>query len=167
MHCDCALYSAACFSQNMAPQRSGCTCQHLCLLRWPEAWIWCKNNAGLSAAASKQWDMRPPELSFQSDQGPDGGWNNRSVGILIGLWPETDGNVHHLVIDILMFFLSNRMVWKTKSYSKPLKGLTCIHSRKPFVTWRAWHILALWHNSHVTHQIIPVTRHNAFSDFYT
>ena len=37
----------------------------------------------------------PPELLFQSDQGPDGGWNNWSFVILIGLWPETDGNVHH------------------------------------------------------------------------
>ena len=37
MRFDCALYGAAYFSQDTVPQRSGCTCLHLCLLRWPEA----------------------------------------------------------------------------------------------------------------------------------
>ena len=36
---DHALYMATYSSQNMVPLRSGCTCQHPCLSRWPEAWI--------------------------------------------------------------------------------------------------------------------------------
>ena len=36
-----------------------------------------KTIEGLWAASLKQWDTRPPELLFQSEQGPDAGWNNR------------------------------------------------------------------------------------------
>ena len=32
---------------------------------------------GLSVASSKQRDTRPPELLFQMDLDPDGGWSNR------------------------------------------------------------------------------------------
>ena len=31
--------------QNMVPMWSECTCQHLCLLHGPEAWIWWENNS--------------------------------------------------------------------------------------------------------------------------
>ena len=47
MRFDCALHVATYFSQNIVPQQSGCTCRHLCLLHWPEAWIQRKNNSRL------------------------------------------------------------------------------------------------------------------------
>ena len=37
---DRALYMIAYFSQNTASLQSGCTCQRVCLLNWPEALIW-------------------------------------------------------------------------------------------------------------------------------
>ena len=45
MRFNCALNVAAYFSLNIVPQRSRCICPHLCLLRWPEAWIRWKNNS--------------------------------------------------------------------------------------------------------------------------
>ena len=44
MHFDCALHTAAYISQNMMPQRSGCTCQYRCLLHWLDAYIRWENN---------------------------------------------------------------------------------------------------------------------------
>ena len=37
-------YMSAYFSQNKTSLRSGWTRQHVCVLRWPEAWIWWQNN---------------------------------------------------------------------------------------------------------------------------
>ena len=63
----------------------------LSFLHWPEAWIrwdWENNSRLVSGLALKkqQWDMKPPALLFQSDQGPYGGWNNLSFGILTSLF---------------------------------------------------------------------------------
>ena len=59
-----ALYMAAYFSQNKASLKSRCTCQHICILHWPEVWIWWENEKRLVCSIIKNWDMRPPELYF-------------------------------------------------------------------------------------------------------
>ena len=120
MRFDRALYMAAYFSQNTVPQQSTCTCKHLWVfLRWPEAWIRWENSRrpvcsiikatgqettrtvfsfrprswqGLEHSVFQDFSW-PPELLFQSDQGPDRGWNNWSFGILISLWQETTRTV--------------------------------------------------------------------------
>ena len=54
-----------------------------------------KTATGLSTASysQKQWDTRPQELYFIA---PRSWWGlEQSFGILIGLWLETDRNVHH------------------------------------------------------------------------
>ena len=83
------------FSQNMVSLQSRCTCQHVCVLHRFEAGIWWGNNGRLVHSIVKTMRHGTTRTVFQSDQGPDQGWNNRSLGILTGLWPETDGNVHH------------------------------------------------------------------------
>ena len=55
-----------------------------------------KTVAGLSAASQKQWDMRPPELYFYQIKVLMGVGTIRVFFIIsIGLWPETNRNVHH------------------------------------------------------------------------
>ena len=76
-------------------QRSGCSCLHVCLLRWPEAWIRWKNNSRLVRSTLRSMGQETTSLLFQSYQGRNGGWHDWFSGILIGRWPDSDGNVHH------------------------------------------------------------------------
>ena len=59
---DRALYVAAYFCQNMVSQQSGCTCLHLCLLHWPEAWIQWKSNCRLVHGIIKTMGDETQEL---------------------------------------------------------------------------------------------------------
>ena len=92
---DHALHMTTYFSQKLVPLRSGCTFQCVCVFHWPETWIWRSNNSSFVHSIIKTEGQETTRTIFQSDQGPDGGWYNRSFGILSSLWPKTEGTVHH------------------------------------------------------------------------
>ena len=94
MHCECALYVAAYFSQYIMAQRSRCTCQHLCLVCWLEAWIWWENNSRL-VCCIKTLGHETTSTVISIRPRTWGGLKQSVFGILISLWLETDGNVHH------------------------------------------------------------------------
>ena len=64
-------------------------------LRWTEAWVFWGKNSRLVCGTIKTMGHETTRAVFQLDQDPEGGWNNRSLGILIGLQSETNANVRH------------------------------------------------------------------------
>ena len=94
--------------------------------------------------------MRPPKL-FSWDQGPDGDCINRSFWILIGLWPETDGNVHHWIcISVTFFFFlfafvySGSCVWaRCAKIATTDKGNMTYQPRCVTAWFKTWNILTL------------------------
>ena len=65
------------------------------LLRWSEAWILLGNNTQACPQHHRNNGTRDHQNRILIGPRSRGGWNNRSFGILIGSWPETDQNVHH------------------------------------------------------------------------
>ena len=55
---------------------------------------WWENNSRLVRSIVKTMGHETTRTVFYSDQSPDGCWNNCCFGILTGLWPETNRNVH-------------------------------------------------------------------------
>ena len=52
------------------PLQSRETCQLVCVLHWPESWIWWQNNSRLVGGIVKTVRRRPPELSFNQTKVP-------------------------------------------------------------------------------------------------
>ena len=94
MHFDHALCMAAYLSQNLVPQVCKSTYQHLVFCADLRLEFWWEDNSSPLRGIIKNNGTQDQQI-HQLDQGPDGGLNNRSTGILNGLWLETKGNVHH------------------------------------------------------------------------
>ena len=86
-------------------------------------------------------------IVFYSDQGPDEVWNNWSLGNLISLWPETDGNVHHCtILSCPNSHLQICCQWYCCHHSSPsLPPLPCLPPPPPSPPlhhwqpcWRCW-----------------------------
>ena len=77
----------------MVPLGSECTIQHICFLRWTEAWILLVYNCRL--VHHKINGTQEHKNCISIGQRSTGGFEQSVFGDLIGVWPETDGNVHH------------------------------------------------------------------------
>ena len=120
------VHKATYFTQNMMPLQCACTCQHVCVLRWPGAWIWWENNSMLVCSIVNVFFffLKGHETTRAVFTiGPRswwGGWSDRSLGILIGLLPETDGNVRlwKYPYFCLFFFFSHSSAENTHNKTK-------------------------------------------------
>ena len=95
----CTIHDCLLDCLNTVPLQSGCTCQHVCVLCWPEAWIWWENDSRLVRSIVKIMGHEITRTEFQSDWGPDGGWNNRDFNrrpteiCITGSWDD-DAKYH-------------------------------------------------------------------------
>ena len=79
----------------MMSLQSGCTCQDVCVLHWPMAWIWWESNSRFVCCIIKAVGHESTYMYFNQTKVLMGVGTIGIFGLLIGLWPESNWNVHH------------------------------------------------------------------------